>query len=64
MTYKYKTGDKVTLNGVSYMIAERYYPNGYGSDPKIEAYTMYPPGKKDSYGYYTWTKLENLEERV
>jgi len=64
MTYKYKTGDKVSLNGDSYMIAERYYPDSYGSKFTVEAYTVYPPGKKNSYGYHTWTRVENLQNRV
>lgn len=56
---KYRTGDKVYLKGAKYIIAENYYPNGYRETNK-PAYTLYPPGKKNSFGYYFWCYEDKL----
>ena len=59
---KYKPGDRVWLRGKKYVVFENYYPNGYGWENEA-AYSIYPPGKKRSYGYHFWTYEKELEAR-
>lgn len=60
MIYKHHPGDRVKYKGKKYIIAENYYPDGFGKI-NIPAYTVYPPGKKKSYGYYFWVKQIDLD---
>jgi len=60
MNYKYSTGDKVLLRGKKYMVLGRYYPNGVWGAKNPIAYSIYPPGKKTSYGYHCWAYEKDL----
>jgi len=60
MKYKYDVGDKVLLRGKKYIVLEKYYPKGYGFEGNIPAYSIYPPGKKKSYGHHCWAYETDL----
>jgi hypothetical protein len=59
---KYKPGSKVMLRGKRYIVLEPYYPNGYGKT-NIAAYSIYPPGKRRSYGYHCWVYEKDLDQK-
>lgn len=59
-SYRYKTGDRVSLKKQNYIVHERYYPNGYGFEGNREAYVVYPPGKKKSYAHHVWVYADDL----
>ena len=60
MNYLYKKGDRVFHKGKRYIVAELYSPRGFGFDGNEPAYTLYPPGKSKSYGYYFWVNEKDL----
>lgn len=53
--FKFKVGDKVKTSKGNEIISDMYIQDG---QPR---YTTYPAGKKNSYGYYTWSNEKDLQ---
>ena len=61
--YIYKIGDRVSLGAKPYIVKEMYFPKGFGFAGNTPAYTVYPPGKKNSRGYHIWVLQSDLHIR-